>query len=206
MKRDIGVLFRELFCGFFVLLCMNTCSQTNAASIYETAVLADGPVAYYRLGETSGSTAVNSSTNGAALDGTYTNFGAASTPSSTIGDVGPRPGDATGSNQIYGMELDNIGARSAANSNAQIDVPDNALLDITGALTLEAWVRRNDTQVANANNEGIVGKFVGSGVVTDQRSYVLYYNSRLTGTGNQSIGFIVNTTGTSGGNTDSTQA
>ena len=66
-------------------------------------------------------------------------------------------------------------------------------------MTLEAWVRRDDTQVANANNEGIVGKFVGSG---DQRSYLLYYNSRLTGTGNQSLGFIVNISGASGGNVD----
>ena len=44
------------------------------ASPYSDAVLADGPLAYYRLGETSGSVAANSSTNGAALDGTYLNF------------------------------------------------------------------------------------------------------------------------------------
>lgn len=177
---------------------VSICSQGYGASIYESTVLADGPVAYYRLGELTGSTATNSSTNGSTLDGTYTNFGAGSTPSSTIGQLGPRPGDPSAANTIQGLEADNIGIRSAANSNAQVDVPDNNLLDITGALTLEAWVRRDDTQAANGNNEGIVGKFVGG---TNQRSYVFYYNSR-TGTGLPSVGLTLNTSGVSGGNTD----
>lgn len=176
-------------------------ASTAQASPYSDAVLADGPVAYYRLGETSGSVAANSSIHGAALDGTYLNFGAGSSPSSTIGQVGPRPGDPSGSSAIQGFESDNIGIRSAANANAQVEVPDNNLLDITGALTLEAWVRRDDAQASNGNNEGIVGKFTGTASPTNQRSYDLYYNSR-TGTGLPSIGFILNTTGVAGGNVD----
>ncbi len=40
-------------------------AQTAGAGNYSTAVLADNPVAYYRLGEMSGTTAANSSANGA---------------------------------------------------------------------------------------------------------------------------------------------
>lgn len=198
MQRDRATQFRTIVACLFAVAFGCVCSEGYGASIYESTVLADGPVAYYRLGEMSGSTAANSSTNGSALDGTYTNFGAGSTPSSTIGQLGPRPGDPSSSSTIVGLEADNIGIRSAANSNAQVDVPDNNLLDITGALTLEAWVRRDDSQVSNGNNEGIVGKFVGG---TNQRSYVLYYNTR-TGTGLPSVGLTLNTLGTSAGNTD----
>lgn len=171
-----------------------------AASLYSDAVLADGPIAYYRLGETSGG-AVNSGTGGSALDGTYTNFGVAQTAPATpssVGAVGPRPGDQSGSASIVGLETDNLGIRSGANANAQVEVADNALLDFTGAMTLEAWVRRDDVQVAGTNNEGIVGKFVGG---TNQRSYALYYNPRTTA-GGPTLGFVLNALGTSAGNFD----
>jgi Concanavalin A-like lectin/glucanases superfamily len=169
---------------------------------YSTAVLADNPVAYYRLGETSGTVAANSSAAGATLDGNYVNFGAAqvspATPS-TLGESGPRPGDPSGSFAIAGFEADNIGIRSGANANAQVEVADNALLDITGALTLEAWVYR-DPQAVNGNNEGIVGKFQGS-TFGNQRAYCLYYNSRTTAPA-PAVGFILNTTGAATGNVD----
>jgi hypothetical protein len=177
------------------------------ASRYSDAVLADNPVAYYRLGETSTATgAVNSSTNGAALNGVYTGFDTTPVPPltpSTINELGPRPGDVTGSATIRGLESDNLSIRSGGNTTQQVDVPDNALLDITGALTLEAWVYR-DPDVRGGNNEGIVGKFVGNigGTAQDNRSYVLYYNPRLTGTGAKAIGFVLNTTGASTGNVD----
>lgn len=48
----------------------------GSAAIYPSAVLADGPVIYYRLGEASGPTAANAATTGAAYDGTYESFGA----------------------------------------------------------------------------------------------------------------------------------
>ncbi len=139
------------------------------------------------------------------------NFGVAQTlpaTPSTMNELGPRPGDPSGANTILGMESDNVGIRSGANGTttspfAMVEVPDNALLDITGALTLEAWVYR-DPQSVNGNNEGIVGKFVGNigGVAQNNRSYCLYYNSRTTGTAALSIGFILNTTGAAAGNVD----
>ena len=186
--------------GFFLVL-PAAMVPASAASLYSSAVLADSPVAYYRLGETSGAGAANSSAAGASLDGNYVNFAvlqtAPATPS-TLAAAGPRPGDASGSAAIVGLEADNLGIRSGANANAQVEVPDNALLDLTGAMTLEAWVRRDDVQAVNGNNEGIIGKFVGS---TNQRSYALYYNPRTT-SGGPTLGFVLNTTGTSAGNVD----
>lgn len=176
-------------------------APASAASLYSAAVLADGPVAYYRLGETSGSVAVNSSAAGAALDGAYVNFGVAQTAPATpssLAAAGPRPGDLSGSATIAGLESDNLGIRSGANANAQVEIPDNDLLDFTGAMTLEAWVRRDDVQAVSTNNEGIIGKFVGS---TNQRSYALYYNPRTTA-GGPTLGFVINTAGTAAGNVD----
>ena len=173
----------------------------SAASLYSSAVMADLPVAYYRLGEAAGPVALNASAAGNSLDGNYVNFGVAQTSPatpSTLASAGPRPGDPSGAAAIVGLEADNLGIRSGANANAQVEIPDNNLLDLTGALTLEAWVRRDDVQAVNGNNEGIVGKFVGAG---NQRSYAMYYNAR-SGTGLPSLGFILNTSGASGGNVD----
>lgn len=202
MRRDRRAWIQIVIAVVLAIGSVNFGSNTMAASIYESAVLADGPVAYYRLGETTGPTAANSSAN-LGLDGSYVNFGAAqaspSTPS-TMGEPGPRPGNLSGSNLIQGLESDNLGIKSGANANAHVEVADNPLLDVAGGLTLEAWVYRNDLpQAVNGNNEGIVGKFVGSG---NQRSYALYYNSRATGTGALSLGFTINTTGALAGNVD----
>lgn len=163
------------------------------ASPYSDAVLADDPVAYYRLNETGGTVAANSSTAGSALDGTFTNFNL-TVPPSTLGDLGPRPGDSSGAGSIDGLELDNFAIQSSPNLDAQVEVPDNDLLDITGALTLEAWVYR-DEQTNASNNEGIVGKYVGNlfGVPEDNRSFLLFYDPRGE---TPSIGFYVGTDGT----------
>jgi hypothetical protein len=203
MHRDCGTRLFNSITVLLTMILLNSHLAQCVAGTYSSAVLADGPVAYYRLGETSGTVAANSSANGATLDGTYVNFGV-SQPSphtpSTIGQPGPRPGDLSGLNSIQGFESDNIGIRSGANgtapsTSAQVEVPDNSLLDITGALTLEAWVFRNDTQASTGNNEGIVGKFTGTAAPTNQRSYVLYYNQP-----SSRIEFVVNGTGLSTGN------
>ncbi|MCC7475629.1 MAG: LamG domain-containing protein [Pirellulales bacterium] len=175
-------------CAASAVVVMAILSTNIHAGTYSAAVLADSPVAYYRLNETSGSTATNLGSGGAALDGSFTNFGS-TTPPSTIGNPGPRPGDMSGSATILGLESDNYAIQSAPNVTAQVTVPDNNLLDLTGALTLEAWVYR-DPQTNATNNEGIVGKFLGSG---DNRSYLLFYDPRGTTPG---VGFYVGTTGT----------
>jgi hypothetical protein len=119
----------------------------NSGVAYAAAVLADSPVGYWRLGESSGTTMTDSSGNG--HDGTYVN-----TP--TLGQTGAVPG--------------NTSALFTAASTQRGVVTDRAALDITGALTLEAWVNC----ASYATNRGIIAKYLGSG---NQRSYVLTINS-----------------------------
>jgi hypothetical protein len=93
-------------------------------------VLADNPVAYWRLGETSGTTAVDEK---GLYNGTYVN-------SPTLGVAGA------------------IAANSAAQFNGttqRITVADAAALRPTGAITVEAWIRFSVAQ----NNRGIVAKY-----------------------------------------------
>jgi hypothetical protein len=193
-------MFNRLLIAAPAIFATAVCASNLNASPYSDAVLASNPVAYYRLGETSGTTAVNSSAAGATLDGTYTNFdvvpASPATPS-LINQTGPRPGNPSGTRFIStGFEADNVAIRSGANGTApslaaQVDVADNAALDITGALTLEAWVYR-DPQAVNGNNEGIVGKYLGTPTGTAERSYCLYYDSRGT---SPKVGFVLSDTG-----------
>jgi hypothetical protein len=165
------------------------------ASPYSDAVLADNPLAYYRLQETTGTLAANIGTGGATLDGSTATFANPQTSPSTqpqIGQPGPRPTDTVNGLPLVGFEADNVGIRQTNNNGAQGTVPDNALLDITGALTLEAWVKKNATQVSSGNNEGIIGKFLGSG---DQRSYALAVTNNT-----NTLQFIINSTGAAAGN------
>src|SRR4051812_13720343 len=65
----------------------------SPAQSYSSAVIADGPVAYFRFSDTS-ATAVNSGSLGAAANGTYVN-------GATKGVEAPRPP------QFIGFEADN---------------------------------------------------------------------------------------------------
>ncbi|MCC7475630.1 MAG: PEP-CTERM sorting domain-containing protein [Pirellulales bacterium] len=183
---------RTISCAVFIAVAIGLSSPCAVAGPYSDAVLADGPVAYYRLDESTGTVAANSSTAGNTLDGTYFNF-SLTVPPSTMGEPGPRPGDPSGAATIDGFELDNFAIQSSPNSDAQVVVPDNDLLDLTGALTLEAWVYRDSQTNAN-QNEGIVGKYVGNsyGVSENNRSYLLFYDPRGTTPG---VGFYVGTDG-----------
>lgn len=94
-------------------------------SSYSEAVLADGPVAYWRLNEASGPTAVDLGTAGA--DGTY------------VGAVGFSAPD------LIGMEDDAAAAFNG--SDARVNVPDDALINTGGPYeekTVELWFRAND--------------------------------------------------------------
>jgi hypothetical protein len=55
-----------------VLLCALLGTSTSAFAGYKEQVLADNPLGYWRLDETSGTTATNLGSLGAAADGTYT--------------------------------------------------------------------------------------------------------------------------------------
>lgn len=156
---------------------IGTGSSIGHAS-YVTEVLADNPVAYYRLNEaTSAVTAANSSAAGAALNGTYNYNGTGAGP----GVAGAQPGFEVGNSALQSWLSDGNVAR--------VVVDDSNPLDVAGALTLEAWVYRTP-QSADANeNEGIVTKYVGTG---NQRSFALFYSS-ASGT----LGFAVSPDGTS---------
>jgi hypothetical protein len=131
------------------------------ADAYRAAVMADSPVAYWRLGEGSGTTMVDDSGNGHV--GTYVN-----NPSLVIaGPVSPQKS-----------------ATFIAGNLQRAEVTDRSALDITGAITLEAWVKSSGSY---SNNRGIISKYTGAG---DQRSYALYIDV------NGRLGFVITTAGT----------
>jgi hypothetical protein len=87
-------------------------------SSYSAAVLADSPVGYWRLGEGSGITAADASGNG--RNGTYTN-------GVTLGSAGALAGDTDTAATFDG-------------SDDYVALPLDAAFNITGDLTIEAWI------------------------------------------------------------------
>lgn len=91
-----------------------------AAANYRSTIMADSPVAYYRLGESSGTTASDET---GSYDATYTN-------SPTLGEAGAISGDS------------NTSVLLASNEYAEID----SNLSITAyPFTIEAWVKTTAT-------------------------------------------------------------
>jgi hypothetical protein len=88
---------------------------------YELEVLASGPIGYWRLGESSGTTATDETGN---HDGTYNG-------SPTFGVSGAISGDADTAVGFDGSDDD-------------VTVPDGAELDFTSDMTLEVWVKVNN--------------------------------------------------------------
>ena len=89
---------------------------------YSEVILADSPVGYWRLGESSGTSAADATGNGNT--GTYTD-------SYTLAQTGDIAGDT-----------DKAVAFSGANSTGgYVAVPDVSALRFTSALTFEAWIR-----------------------------------------------------------------
>lgn len=163
--------------GLFSLLVV---TNSATAGVYSAAVLADNPVAYYRLNETTLSTAADASAVGGAQDGAYINF-ATGAGSGNIAQAGPRPTDLVGGQPLLGFNADNraphfAGEQGDAADRTRVEVPDSAALDITGALTLEAWV--NPDSLGTSSNNGIVVKYRGSG---NQRAYNLFVDQQSAG-------------------------
>lgn len=96
-----------------------------AAANYRSTIMADSPVAYYRLGESSGTTASDET---GSYDATYTN-------SPTLGEAGAISGDS------------NTSVLLASNEYAEID----SNLSITAyPFTLEAWVKTSASSQQSA--------------------------------------------------------
>lgn len=121
---------------------------------YVDEVLADSPVAYYRLDESSGQPQ-DSSGNGNDTD---TSFGSAPTYS------------------VTSLLTSGGGTAITFNNSAHFSAPDDATLDIGDVFTLECWIRRTVTGV----NEAIMDKganafrwyITSTGVVTLEKSGV----------------------------------
>jgi hypothetical protein len=89
------------------------------APAYASAVLADQPVAYWRLGESSGTTAVDSSGH---VNGTYAS-------GVTLGQPGALSSDSNTSALFNG-------------SSGSVNVADSAALRLNGAFTVEFWAKQ----------------------------------------------------------------
>lgn len=170
MVRVIVLIVAGALCGLVA----------PAAAGYITTVEGDNPTAYWRLEETSGSDPAVSEVGGAGLSGTYQG-------GVTPGVAGPRPGD------FPGLPATNRAARFGTTADAHVEVPDQAALDITGAVTLEALV--NLDNLPSGGNAGIVAKYLGDG---DQRSYNLFVEGN-NDTG--ALGMVISPDGTFGAGT-----
>src|SRR5262245_47127033 len=88
-----------------VVLVVALTTSIAHASPYSDAVSASGPVAYYRLDETAGTTATNVG-SGVGINATYVNTNGALNPS-LIGQAGVQPGMNAGPYLIDGLEANN---------------------------------------------------------------------------------------------------
>ncbi len=91
------------------------------ASQYSDAVLANTPVAYWRLDETALPTATNIGTAGASIDATFHNLGTG-IGTNNIGQAGPKLGDIAGGFTIDGLEANNLAIRLAPAAAANMDL------------------------------------------------------------------------------------
>jgi hypothetical protein len=91
---------------------------TAASSFYRARVMADAPIAYWRLGETSGTTAVDEKTT---VNGTYAG-------GYSLGIAGPLVNDTNKAVDLNG-------------TSGRVDVPDVPALRLSSKVSIEAWVK-----------------------------------------------------------------
>jgi hypothetical protein len=103
-------------------------------SSYQQTVVGDAPAGYWRLNETTGTTAVK--TAGAANNGTYSNV--------TLGVAGLLAG--AGNTAV-----------SFSGTNSRVQIANNSAIRPTAAVTLEAWIKPTALPAAGAFNS-IVSK------------------------------------------------
>lgn len=134
----------------------------GARAAYVDTVQADSPVSYWRLNETTGSSATDAAGGHTA---TYEDF--QGDADSSLGAAGPRPSD------FAGFEANNYSPHFDPTDGTQVSVNTSASHDlrITGDLTMEAWI---NLDAVSAGNAGILGHYLGSG---NKRCYVLGVNN-----------------------------
>ncbi len=109
-----------------------------APSAYDQAILQYGPIAYWPLDETSGSTAYDVV---GGYNGTYTNFPSVVGSSYTLGEPGP-------SESFFGSS-----STAAQFVSAIVDIPEGPF-NITGPITTVAWVQ---LEVGVSGFDGLFG-------------------------------------------------
>jgi hypothetical protein len=137
--------------------------------VYASAVLADGPIAYWRLGEASGTTAVDSS--GQAHMGTYLGGVTLGVPAALVGDTDT--------------------AARFNGSNGMVQVPDSAPLRLNGSWSIEFWAK----QVSYMNTyPGILSKGTdptkasGYGIWSDSNGALWFMRAnKVSGSGNGAL-------------------
>ena len=115
--------------AFSVVVCLLAASAVRAGSIYDPTVLAQHPIAFFPLNETSGTTANNLAGPPDNVNGTYNNV--------TLGIAGGPDGSGAGFD----------------GTNSFIGIPFYSALDVTTAFSIEAWI---DVTAANAMNLGSI--------------------------------------------------
>ncbi|MGH7722198.1 MAG: LamG-like jellyroll fold domain-containing protein, partial [Candidatus Dormibacteria bacterium] len=115
-------MFASTLVALSVMLAPPQLHARLTASTYPQTILADSPLMYYRLGEASGTAAVDASPN--ARNGTYQG-------GTTLGVSGAIPGDSD-----TALKLDG--------GSGIVALPSSPA-SVTGSFTVEAWVNPTDT-------------------------------------------------------------
>lgn len=132
-----------------------------AVSAYRAAVIADGAVGYWRLGESSGTVAVDEI--GAAHNGTYTN-------NPTLGVAGLISGDADTAVSFI--------------TDDYVVVTNNTTIDLTSNFSLEAWFKTTNS----GQNVIVLGTFnsvynLGHGIAITNSTLRVCYDTGASATG-----------------------
>ncbi|MCX6119406.1 MAG: LamG domain-containing protein, partial [Proteobacteria bacterium] len=120
---------------------------------YRDIVLADNPVGYWRLGESSGATALDVSTNG--IDGAYIG-------GTTLGSSSPLLGDLDKSVTFNG-------------SSGYINVPDLTPTKMTGNMSIEAWIKTGNA----ATEQAVIYNGINPGTNGGLNYYLEIYQAKL---------------------------
>lgn len=143
MGPDGHLYYLSIYTGELRRICYGTQSACDGSAppppggSYATEVLDDGPIGYWRLGESGGTSAADSSGNG--RDGTYVNGPTLGAPSLLTGD----PGNSS-------VSFDG--------TNDQVSIPHAAVWNLTGDLSIEALIN----VTGGGSHRTIVAKHLGT--------------------------------------------
>ncbi len=139
--------------------------QAAVLPAYPTAVMASGPVAYWRLGENGGALSdlaeVAAAPESGAQEGTFSGMVPAS-----LAQPGPRPTDTVGGQPLVGFEAGNAAPSFQGNNDGGNDAalfPDNGAMNFGPGkkFTWEAWVKAPAS--GHDNGGAVLAKGSGGG-------------------------------------------